>query len=223
MKGRWEAIGQFKTTPLEELERVEVNVDAYVDDEGWVQNAGFTLKSISALEKGLIDGPKAVVLHRTDSTKVDSPLKSFEGGVGTHFIVDKDGTVYQCASLLKRTAHVGKIRSKCYESGSCSADETKRIKGWGWAPTKIYDNEKVKSYPDRFPLNEDSVGIETVADHDGVSWEAPTADQEKSIKSIVKILQEKYGLTDSDIYEHDNISYKTAGEGADLYSPSAAP
>jgi hypothetical protein len=51
----------------------------------------------------------------------------------------------------------------------------------------------------------DSVGIETVADHDGTSWEVPTAEQVASIKAVVKILQDEYGVTDADIHEHDKI------------------
>lgn len=211
------AVGQSTTTPLSQTKRRELAVKVYVDEKGYIQNAGFTLRRVTALEKGAISGPKAIVLHRTDSTGVASPLKSFESGVGTHFIVDKGGVVYQTASLLKKTSHIGKIRSRCFESNDCSAEETKRIRSWGWAPTKIHDHEKVKAYPHRYPMNEDSVGIEVVADHNGSAWEAPTAEQSKSIRAIIAILKKEYGITDDDIYEHDKISYKTPGEGAGLY------
>lgn len=181
-------VGQATTTPVEQTGRAAIDVETYVDENGYVQNAGFVLKKIPALEKGSMDGPKAIVLHRTDSKTLASPLQSFEKGIGTHFIVDKDGTVYQTAGLLKKTHHVGKIKSRCYESGTCSADEAKQIRSWGWAPAKVHDHEKAKAYPERYPMNEDSAGIEVVADHDSAKWEEPTAEQSKSIRDVVSVL-----------------------------------
>lgn len=40
----------------------------------------------------------------------------------------------------------------------------------------------------------------------------------KSIEKLVDIIKNIYELEDRDVYEHDKISYKTEGEGADLYS-----
>ena len=171
MIDKYRQVAISATSPIEQTQRHRVIVEPYADDRGWIQNAGFVLKRISALEKGTIDGPRAIVLHRTDSLTSESALKSFEEGVGTHFIIDKDGVIQQCASLLKRTQHVGKIRSKCFEAGNCSIGEAQMIKSWGWAPTRIYNHEKSKAYPHRFPMNEDSIGIETVAKFDGTYWE----------------------------------------------------
>lgn len=210
-------VGQSTTSFFSNTERKLVRVPPYVDSKGYVQNAGFTHQPIPELEKGAIDGPKAIVLHRTDSFTSDSALQAFRRGVGTHFLIDKDGTVFQTASLLRRTHHVGKIKSRCLQSGTPAA-EAAMLRSWGWAPDRIYDHEKRKSYPERYPMNEDSVGIETVAKHLGEDgWEPPTAQQSTSIAAIVHVLQEAYGLGGTDIYEHDLISYKTEGEGADLY------
>lgn len=221
MTGRAIVVGQARTTPTSQGQRKVLPVKVYVDAKGYVQNAGFVFKPIAALEKGAISGPKAVVLHRTDSRAIASPLKSFERGIGTHFIVDKDGTIYQTASLLNKTFHVGKIKSKCFANGSCPIDEMKMLKSWGWAHERVYDHEKIKAYPVRYPMNEDSVGIETVSDHDGKSWETATSAQSTSIRLIIQILKNEYGLGNADIYEHDEISYKTPGEGAGLFDPHA--
>lgn len=45
---------------------------------------------------------------------------------------------YQCASLYKWTQHVGKIGSKCYDSGNCN----EKILGYyqGKTPKQIHDN-----------------------------------------------------------------------------------
>nr|WP_255703480.1 N-acetylmuramoyl-L-alanine amidase [Lysobacter sp. GX 14042] len=134
--------------------------------------------------------------------------------------------------MLKHTHHVGKIKSRCYHEGTCSMEESERIRSWGWAPTKIHNHEKTKPYPDRFPLNEDSVGIEVVSqcltncgpdDPDQATWEAPTAEQTESIRTLVRILKRTYDLTDTDVHEHDVISYKKGGEGAGLYIHGEEP
>lgn len=227
---RFVEVGSSETSDTTNTRRAELSVDPYVGENGYVQNAGFVHQPIGALEKRDMTGPVAIVLHRTDGASVESALSSASSGIGTHFYVDKDGTVYQAASLLKHTSHVGRIRSRCYETGTCSEDETAQIRGFGWAPRRLHDHEKVKDYPERYPLNEDSVGIETVSrcvkncgpnDKGVPEWEAPTAEQAESIANIIAILQEAYSLGDSDVYEHDLISYKTAGEGAGLWSGSA--
>jgi len=190
----------------------------YVDADGYIQGAGITKHEVAALEKGTLTGPEAIVLHRTDSSTAEGALTSFGRGIGTHFLVDKDGTIYQTASLSQKTAHIGKIKSRCYEEGACSAGEAATIKKMGFSPTRIYHHEQVKAYPNRYPMNEDSVGIETVALHLKSGWEAPTAAQSASIERLIGILQDQYGLSDNDVYEHDKISYKTSGEGAGLFT-----
>jgi hypothetical protein len=222
-KPKFILIGESITSPVSNTHRKEILVEIYVDENGYVQNAGFEHRPIGALEQGPIDGPKAIVLHRTDSTTAANSIQSFKSGVGTHFIVDKDGTVTQTASLLKHTYHVGKIKSRCYDSGTCPADETKEIRGWGWDPEKIHNHEKAKSYPTRYPMNKDSVGIEVVAKYNSGAWDAATQEQLESVSLIVKILKDTYCIGEDDIYEHDKISYKTQGEGAGLYSGGVQP
>lgn len=216
---RFVLAAQSTTSVTSHTQRKEVVLDVYVGENGYIQNAGYVIKPVAALEKGRIDGPKAIVLHRTDSTTADGTMQAFERGVGTHFLVGKDGTVFQAASLTRKTAHVGKIRSRCHIEGVCSLEETLLITGWGWAPARIHNHEKAKNYPQRYPMNEDSVGIETVAKFDQATeqWEAPTTEQSAAITRLIAILKKEYGLSDADIYEHDRISYKQPGEGAGLY------
>ncbi|MDH5823548.1 N-acetylmuramoyl-L-alanine amidase [Luteimonas sp. RD2P54] len=226
---RFVEVGSSQTSDVANTRRAEVSVDPYVGENGYVQNAGFVHRSIAALEKGDMTGPVAIVLHRTEGASVEGAFSTARSGFGTHFYVDKDGTVYQAASLHKRTSHIGRIRSRCYEAGDCPVDEMETIRGFGWAPKRVYDHEKVKSYPARYPLNEDSVGIETVSrcikncgpEDKGVpEWEPATAEQIESIANIITILQSAYSIGDADVYEHDLISYKTEGEGAGLWAGS---
>ena len=108
---RFVLAGQSRTSVKSNRQRKEVVLDVYVGKNGYIQNAGYVIQPVAALENGRIDGPKAIVLHRTDSTTAEGTMRGFQRGVGTHFLVGKDGTVFQAASLARKTAHVGKIRS----------------------------------------------------------------------------------------------------------------
>lgn len=97
---------------------VEVEKPYYIDSEGYLQGLDIVKYPITRLELSLANGfvPKAIVLHMTDSNTAKSSLESWNNPnnarVGTHFLIDTDGTIYQCASLHKHTQHVGDIRSK---------------------------------------------------------------------------------------------------------------
>lgn len=192
---------------------------AEVDQDGFVNHSKFTKKQITQLEKGNLNSVHAIVLHRTVNSSANQTFDSFENGIGTHFLVGKDGKIYQTASLNKLTYHVGKIKSKCYENNSCSEDEQTKIKGWGWAPTKIYNHEKKKSYPDRYPMNQDSIGIEVVGDYVNEKWDNIPDIQVKSVVCVVNFLLNHYNLKKAeDIYEHEDVSYKTEGEGSTVHN-----
>ncbi|MCC8378815.1 MULTISPECIES: N-acetylmuramoyl-L-alanine amidase [unclassified Xenorhabdus] len=201
-----------------------LNQIPYVNEDGFFKNTDIIQDHVTALEKGNIKTVNAIVLHRTDSYTMSSAIASFRTiKLGTHFIVDKDGTIKQTASLNKITEHVGKIKSKCKEEGVCKNDaERKKIISWGWKPSKITAYERLKSYPDRYPTSSDSIGIEVVAKYEKPKngepyYQEATEQQKESIKKLVNLLKCKYNLKNGDIYEHDKIAYKTKGEGANLY------
>ncbi|WP_238699278.1 N-acetylmuramoyl-L-alanine amidase, partial [Helicobacter sp. MIT 05-5294] len=77
--------------------------------------------------------------------------------VGTHFLIDKNGTIYQCASLHKYTQHVGDIKVKNLDINN----ENYKNKIYKGASSV----EKEKQYPNRYPINSDSIGIEVVSDY----------------------------------------------------------
>lgn len=210
-------VGEGTTSIVSNTQRARIVARPYVDARGYIQNAAITFHPVPLLERGPLEGPLAIVLHRTVSSTASSTLNAFQRGVGTHFLIAKDGTIYQCASLERKTAHVGPIRARCLEDGSCDASEAAAVARM--SPMAGHRHEKVKPYPRRFPMNEDSVGIETVAMYfeDREEWEAPTEAQRRSITALVQLLQRLYSLTDEDVYEHERISRKTAGEGAGLY------
>ncbi len=194
--------------------------DATVGDDGFVTHEKFIKEHITALERGNLAAGNAIVLHRTVNNTAEETFTAFRTGTGTHFAVDKAGIIYQTASLNKLTYHVGKIRSRCMAENSCSAEETTLIQGWGWAPTRIHNHEKVKSYPDRYPKNSDSIGIEVVGDYNATTeqWDSIPTIQAEAVACVVNFLIKHYNLsTADDIYEHEDISYKTEGEGSVVY------
>ena len=73
------------------------------------------------------------------------------------------------------------------------------------------------SIKDKYPINSDSIGIEVVGKYKSNQWEVATQAQKDSIKNLVEILKAEYNLNNDDVYEHDKISRKTDGEGANLY------
>ncbi len=162
----------------------------------------------------------AIVLHRTGGSSVEGALATMERrGLGVNFVIGYDGVITGVAPLDQRPSHVGLIRARCMIEGSCAADEVKAIKAMGWNPRGVSRREiATKSYPARYPISAESIGIEVVGRYDQASgtWEAATEAQNASVKKLVTQLQVQYGLTNSDVYAHSAISYKQPGEGEGL-------
>src|SRR5690625_2002687 len=126
------------------------------------------------IEKGPLVRVNSLVIHQTGAPTAQHTFNSYQtGGHGAHFLIDKNGVIYQTARLDKRTHHVGTFKSKCYETKVCSPAQLKAAtqilfkKGESY-PTRVrqlHDTEKAKSYPERYPLNIDSLGIEIVGNY----------------------------------------------------------
>ena len=194
-----------------------------------IGNLGHTadLKTDDFDERGLIKF-KAIVLHRTNEEMALSTLNTYtnKNVAGAHFLIDKDGTIYQTEILKKYTWHVGDIRPKQYDAGISKPNEKSIIdtiwnnksSSYKVKKIKVSDYEKTKSYPNRYPINSDSIGIEVVGKYKSNQWEVATQAQKDSIKNLVEILKEEYNLNNDDVYEHDDISpQKVRGEAKGLY------
>jgi hypothetical protein len=220
--GRLYAIEQLlaKVDDLDASSSVDTDVrDPAVTRIRRLPGVPVVVRPTPALEQGDLPKVEAIVLHRTSGANLQGALKEGESTrEGTHYYVDKDGTVYQTVSLDNHTAHVGKIKSRCIqEPGSCTPKETRDARTPRGIPN-LNTYEQNQTYPRRYPTNEDSIGIEVVANYDKATntFEAPTEAQRQSIMRLVEALKTEYGLDASDIYQHDKISYKTDGEGAGL-------
>lgn len=210
---------------------------------------------ISNIEHGAMELEKinAIVLHQTDSFSAKSTMDAWKTKKsGAHFIVDRgdtgykgdDGKIYQTAHINKVCWHVGDIQSKCLINNACAipkgakkspeaiANATKGSRARADAINKV---EKAKSYPNRYPINSDSIGIEIVtkADNDGI-YVAPSAAQMwavgwlvSEISAALPQIQLPANKTDAngDIYEHGVFGRKMPTEGTGvttIFSESAA-
>ena len=201
-----------------------------VGADGYLTDPNITRTPIPALERNPMPDVNGIVMHRTMGSTAAGTLDHWRGEAspfGTHFLIDRDGTIHQTASLNNNTNHVGRIRSRGEVEGTLTPEGERELAATRRLPTNDYADvnrlESARSYPERFPTNRDSIGIEVVATYNErtATWQEPTEAQRASIQRLVGTLQQNYGLNDRDVYEHDRISYKTQGEGAGLYQPAA--
>lgn len=83
----------------------DVNVGK-ITGTGVITDAKIINKVTPTIEKGVTASKIAVVIHRTDGTSMDSALATWigNGGVsGAHFIIGKDGTIWQTARINTKT------------------------------------------------------------------------------------------------------------------------
>ncbi|MCY1047263.1 N-acetylmuramoyl-L-alanine amidase [Corallococcus sp. bb12-1] len=178
-------------------------------------------KYYKSLEHGTLTKVNAIVLHRTSGPTGQSALSGYHGGqkTGAHFLVDENGKITQTAALGQMAWHTGPLRAKCSEEKTCSPAEKKTIydiehkKG---QTTKqrwlaLNQHELAKSYPDRYPSNEDSIGIEVVGVIDSTGgFPAPSQKQIDAVRALVNVLQAQYNLTAADVHAHGVLSYRDA-------------
>jgi N-acetyl-anhydromuramyl-L-alanine amidase AmpD len=137
---------------------------------------------------------------------------------GAHFLIDKDGTIYQTASLHKKTHHVGWIKSRCIAEHSCSPAELQALKNKRpGAP--IGRIETKKSFPRRYPFNEDSIGIENVGEafpkngsDSQKKFEPLTSPQQESLLWLVRELTQTLAVPMSEVFRHSEVSWKLETE-----------
>jgi len=176
-------------------------------------------------ERGRLDKVNGIVVHQTNSPTAQSTFNSYsqDNANGAHFLIGKDGKIYQTASLHKTTWHVGQMKSLCYIKKRCSPTDLKNSqnleKSWG-NYKKISDIEREKTFPNRFPSNIDSIGIEIVgmayevkAGKDKV-YERVNDKQNDSLKWLIAELTTTLHVPMSEIYRHPDIARKNPTEAS---------
>lgn len=173
-----------------------INRNWNVDSSGMIANdPRIELHRVTELETVAFSDPTAdidkVVFHRTVTTSAESTFNSFEtprGGThyGTHFVVGRDGTIYQTASLNYKTNHV----ANGHNSNSIGIE----VVG--------------------MPV--DANGNQTVGPPNGTpvaGWQALTPAQISSTAYLTNSLNSHFGLGNDTVAVHEDLQAKTEGEG----------
>jgi N-acetyl-anhydromuramyl-L-alanine amidase AmpD len=188
------------------------------DQNGWSTNPNVIIEDKPAIQHGKIGAVRAIVLHRTGSSTGKSVLNAWNSKKeGTHFLIDENGKVYQTASIKSKCWHVGKLYSKCRQLESCTKEELTKInnilKGagsWGKKFRLVTNHELTKAYPERYPHNHDSLGIEVVGVLGKTTniYEDANTLQVSALTTLLDSLVTRYSLNLEDIYAHGTIAHK---------------
>lgn len=197
--------------------------------DGVIVDKAVEIKTYTSIEHGDLSKVTSIVLHRTDSSSANSTLAAYAKGqkTGAHFLIEKNGYIYQTANMKKICWHVGILRPRCQIEKECNPKELKTItaliyeKGlsFGRRARNLSRHEASKKYPLRYPANSDSIGIEVVGRFSSIkkTFDKPTPQQLKSLKWLVEIVSREYQFDIKDnVYAHGAIARKEESEGAQL-------
>lgn len=184
-----------------------------LDKDGMVLDPRVRAARQSTIERADMPKVNGIIVHQTGGSTAASSLSSYRnaGASGAHFLIDRDGTIYQTASMYKKTWHVGKLKARCLVEQRCTPVELAALKKFN--PTAENKQEKAKQVPDRYPSNDDSVGIELVGKvlANGV-YEAVTAAQNTSLHWLVTEIQTTLGVAVTEVFRHPEVSRKNPSE-----------
>jgi N-acetyl-anhydromuramyl-L-alanine amidase AmpD len=191
----------------------------FISKQGYVDADRINIKIFHTIERRPMDKVNGIVVHQTGGSTAQSTFNSYQsvGANGAHFLIDKDGTIYQTASLRKTTDHVGKLKSKCLVKKTCSPIEFKKVFSMRNKYMELSRFESRKKFPDRYPDNSDSIGVELVG---GIAsgaggnliYEQVTDQQNDSLRWLVSELTDTLGVSMREIYRHPDLSYKVETE-----------
>lgn len=179
-------------------------LDSFKVEDGFIKHTRIIKNHINIIEHGDFKDSKSsiqkIILHRTAGGTTKACIDSFKSGrksrnggidhYGTHFIVGKDGTITQTASLNKVTWH-------------CS--------GWN---SKSIGIEVVGFALDK--NGKPTLGLK--GQNSVTDWEDLTETQAKSVACLIKSLLIYYNLDKSKIDCHEHLAPKEKGEGQIVYN-----
>jgi N-acetyl-anhydromuramyl-L-alanine amidase AmpD len=199
----------------------------YIDENGIIDHERVIVKIFPNIERGPMTVVNGIVVHQTTAPETSHTFNSYinKGANGAHFLIDKNGIIYQTASLYRVTNHVGFLKSRCKETLYCSpAALSSSQKAHKLGPKLRHRHEIKKSFPERYPYNADSIGIELVGEtiqnenkkiNDGEAiFVEVTEKQNESLKFLVQeiIKSLKLDVHKTEIYKHPTISQKNMTE-----------
>lgn len=187
----------------------------HVDSQGYILDERVKRTPRPLIEHGILHHINGIIVHQTGGASGASTLSSYtlQNANGAHFLIDKDGTgtIYQVASLQRQTWHVGKLRSRCVAEHRCTPTELRALTHFN--PMAEHHREMKKQVPERYPANEDSVGIELVGAVTGQGvYETVTTQQNASLQWLVAELTSTFRVSMTEIFRHPVVSRKNPSE-----------
>ncbi|KUZ85564.1 N-acetylmuramoyl-L-alanine amidase [Burkholderia ubonensis] len=197
----------------------------FISKQGHVDAERVIVKIFPSIERGPMEKVNGIVVHQTGGTTTSSTFNSYSNNThipnGAHFLIDKDGTIYQTASLSRVTNHVGKLQSRCIRTLKCSPTDLQAARrAYKAGPTAFHRHESQKTFPDRYPSNSDSIGIELVGmyymdEKTGEPvYESATDEQNASLRWLIRELSETLDVQMSEVYRHPEVGRKNATEAS---------
>ncbi len=192
-----------------------------IDKDGLLHDPRVRIARAASIERGAMQSVKGIVVHQTDSSTAVSTLASYKNpkANGAHFLIDRDGTIFQTASVYQVTWHVGPLKSRCLAEQRCTPVEMSALKKFN--PSAEHRRESAKSVPQRYPSNQDSIGIEIVglalprdAKPDDRVYETVNEAQNASLKWLAGTLSRALGVTMIEVFRHPTVSRKNPTEAS---------
>ena len=188
------------------------------DPQGWAVNGRIKVEHYAGLQHGKIAAVHGIIVHQTGAATAASTLAQYRqvGSNGAHFLIDKDGTIIQTASVLWKVQHVGPLKARCLAEHSCSPIEAKTLLHMKVSP--MASHELAKPVPIRYPANKDAIGIEIVSgttsnQSDGyLGYEPVTGPQNASLKWLVEELRQSFKVPVTEVFRHPEVSRKDPHE-----------
>lgn len=195
----------------------------HIDQQGMVLDQRVIKAIRPSIERGPMKVVRGLIVHQTGGATAQSSLDSYQraSANGAHFLIDKDGTIYQTASIKRQTWHVGKLKSRCMLEARCSTAEQKL--NAKFAPSLENKREMLKVVPDRFPSNQDAIGIELVGEalprgaaipEEKKTYEPVTAAQNESLRWLVRELSVTLNIPLTEVFRHPTVSRKNPSEAS---------
>lgn len=194
-----------------------------IDANGVVINARIKRALRPNIERGAMKVIHGIIVHQTGGPTAQSALDGYKrpSANGAHFLIDSDGTIYQTASLHKQTWHVGKLKARCVLEKRCTPVELTELQRFN--PSRENKRELEKNVPDRFPSNQDSIGIELVGEalprdnsvpDQKKAYQSVTSKQNASLQWLIAELTFTLKVPMSEIFRHPVVSRKNPTEAS---------
>jgi N-acetyl-anhydromuramyl-L-alanine amidase AmpD len=162
----------------------------------WIEVGANPGAPFPLIERGRLDAVTGIVVHQTNASTAQSSFNSYsrldkdgKAPNGAHFMIDKDGSITQTASLYRVTNHVGLLQSRSVLTKKCTPTEL--IASNALEKIVVKPNGRVEDIYE--PVNDQ---------------------QNASLAWLVQQLVERFGVSMQEIYRHPQIGRKTPTEAS---------